>query len=204
MIVLNNIGLNSDATSIEVAITIPFGESYSTARLWTSDMYKTTSGAIDIKSYFPGGAQFATNNLSIPVSAIGETTFNGVFYIEITTAIGELEGSTTEFAISNLTVYNTCILDKVLQVDIIDCVPTVTTDCQNLVSSQITFINTMLESLEYALLQGDLLSAQYIELQLQKLCTDDCGCTQTENAVYLTGTYLEDDVVVSGIFPIIP
>lgn len=199
MIVLNNIGLNSDATSMQVSITVPTGETFATGKLWTSDTFQSATDFVDLASVLPAGPQATTSLFDIPVSLIGETTFNGVFFIEFTT----VEETTTLFAISNLTIYDTCILDKVLQTDVIDCVPTVTTDCGDLSSSQLTFINTLLESLEYALLQSDNSAAQAIELQLQKLCTDDCGCTQTENALYITGTYITDDEVISGIYTIV-
>lgn len=196
MIVLNNIGFYSDATLLQVSITVPTGETFSTGKLWTSSTYKGATDFIDLASVLPAGPQATTSTFDIPATLIGETTFNGVFFLEFET----VEASTTEFAVSNLTIYDTCILDKVLQTSVIDCVPTVTTDCGDLSSSQITFINTMLESLEYALLQSDFLSAQAIELCLMKLCTDDCGCTQTENASYFTGTYITDDVVLSGVY----
>lgn len=196
MIVLNNIGLNSDATSLQVVITVPTGETFATGKLWTSNTFQSATNFVDLVSVLPAGPQAVTSTFDIPVSLIGETTFNGVFYIEFTTE----EDSTILFAISNLTVYKTCILDKILQVEIIDCVPTVTTDCQDLTGSQITFIETLLDSLEYALLQSDFSAAQSIELQLQKLCTDSCGCTQTENTEYLAGTYITSDVVISGVY----
>tara|TARA_R110000796_G_scaffold231853_2_gene349875 strand:- start:220 stop:834 length:615 start_codon:yes stop_codon:yes gene_type:complete len=200
MIVLNNIGFYSGATFLQVALTAPVGDEFSTAKLWTSATYRDSTNFIDLFSYFPTGARTGLDIVTIPASVIGEALFNGVFYLEIQTTTGGSEGSFVAFAISNLTVYDTCILDKVLQTSVIDCVPTVTTDCGDLSSSQITFINTMLESLEYALLQSDFLSAQAIELCLMKLCTDDCGCTQTENASYFTGTYITDDVVISGVY----
>jgi hypothetical protein len=172
MIVLDNIGFNSDATELQVVVTAPLGDEWFSAKLWTSSTYKGTD-SIDIVSYFPAGARPGTpDTITIPVAAIGETNFNGVFYIEITTTTGGMENATSEFAVSNTTVYNTCILDKLLQVSVIDCVPTVTTDCLDLEGSQITFINTLLESLEYALLQENLLAAQDIETKLMSLCTD--------------------------------
>jgi len=196
MIVLNNIGFYSDATFLQVVITVPSGETFSSGKLWTSSTYKGASTFIDLVSVLPVGAQVGTSIITIPATLIGEVTFNGVFYLEFET----VEASTTEFAVSNLTVYDTCILDKVLQTSVIDCVPTVINDCGDLTSSQTTFINTMLESLEFALLQSDFLSASAIELCLMKLCTDDCGCTQTENASNFTGTYITDDVVTSGVY----
>jgi hypothetical protein len=189
MITVNDINISSDSSSLDVSIAAPVGEVFVSGSIWTSSTYKSLTTLIDLTSLMSGTL---LEVFSIPVATIGETAFNGVFFLEFTTDLG----TTRTVAVSNLTIYNQCILDKLLKVTLVDCTPVEVNDCNESEPSTISTINTFLEGLCFALEQQDFLSIQKIETCIQKLCCNDCGCTDTTNTDNLTGNTIFADAVV--------
>ena len=195
MITINTIQISNDSTSIEVDITIPSGDNFVSAKLWTSSNYKSTTDFTDLASYLPAGPQFTNTTFSIPATDIGKTVFNGVFYLEIISEdIGEVETSLNT-AISNLTAYHLCMLGKVQEISIVNCKPVATGDCgcEDNPVSNVTYINTLLESLYYGLEVEYYQSTAKIENELIQLCTSCCSCAEFTNTDNFSGTYFTAD-----------
>jgi len=183
MLFINTLKISDDRTTIDIDVETSELARITSIKLWTDETYKEDFLFSDLSNKIDG-----TDNrevLFITPEDIGETNFNGIYFLEfITNDTTDLEcvacnetsliGVTADF-----TKYHECIVDSVIKHN----------DIQK--AKQ---INLVFDAVYSALKIGYYEEAIYIFEQLQSLCTTDCvSCTDkviSTNSVNTTfGTF---------------
>ena len=166
--IISNLNISSDKSQLELTITD--AQDLNTLSLWTDETYKDFSKAIDLSSKLTGST---TENITITLSDIGESYFDGVYFIE---AIDNDEIS-LEYTYT-LDKYKECILNQIIDLNSCD-------ECLKEENLDLINAHAILKSLQYSL------DLRYIEKILKfikvldKFCSNKC---QSCKSVELTGS----------------
>lgn len=152
--------VSQDKTSLELALTS--AAAATTLHLWTNKTYRVDELKIDLSAKLTG----ATNPvIYITPQDLGITSFDGVYFIELTDNVETLTAVTAE-----LSKYKECVIEKVLAIK--DC-----DSCMEIENPEVLNVQTALYTLELALSEKAYQEILTIVFMLDKFCTNDCrGC----------------------------
>jgi len=140
-------------------LTIENAAAATLLRLWNDNTYKDFSKAIDLTAKLTG---VATENITISLTDIGESVFDGIYFIEVEDPTQIVSAYTF-----NLTRYKECILEKIIEN--IQC-----NDCLEKTKVAITNSHSLLIATEYSLELGFLEDAINNLKALDKYCSNSC------------------------------
>lgn len=157
--------ISADRTQIDLVITD--AATISALRFWTDDTYKDYSQAIDLSSKLTASA---TENITITLSDVGLSYFDGVYFIDAEDP-DELSSAIT----ADLTRYKECILTKLKQLSICD-------ECLQKSLDGKLAPHLLLTGLEKAVELGYINQILSFVKQLDKYCSSDClTCGESTN-----------------------
>lgn len=170
---ITSIVLSTDNSTLDIVITN--AAILTNLRLWTTATFKDYDQAVSLNSFLTGAS---TENISISPLDIGQTFFNGIYFIE---AEDNIEVSLKVLGV--LTTYKACLIQKILSLGV--CV-----DCLDNKSDSIKNAHILLRSLEDAIELGFIDEILTIDNALSLYCSDDCNnCgnySDIENGSYYT------------------
>lgn len=181
---ISNIQFSSDKKSIELTITD--AASVTDLRLWTEVTYKDYSKAIDLSGKLTGST---TENITINLSDISQTVFDGVYFIE-----AEDDDELSIEYVWEISKYKECILNEVLEL----------TSCKECMESEnLDLINaaTTIKGLEYALELRFIDEIILFTDVLNKYCSNECqSCGENSNVENISsGEILNPDDITLNI-----
>ena len=172
MININELKINTTATEISVDVDTTVSNLFTKVLLWTTDTFKDIPTAIDLSHLLAGTDE--TEVFTILASELGVSKIEGLFFIEFTTN----EPDTKLGVVSNFIPYYECILNRVLKSGVESCR---TTD------SGLSYINTLLETLNYSIQTGFYEEAVKISKELDKICVLCATCASYEDTLLVNG-----------------
>ena len=172
--------ISDDNTQLDLTITD--AASVVSLRLWKDTNYKDFSKALDFASKLTGSA---TETITITLSDLGESSFDGIYFIE---AEDDNELS-LEYAYE-LVSYKECILNKINDLKKPDCL---TTFDKSIINAQMILLG-LEDALEYRYINEILL---YIKT-LDVFCSDTCTtCNKVTTVDNTTEDALNpDDIII--------
>ena len=149
--------INSSGTALTVNLddTTTINSVY----IFKPETYKDYEKAINLTPLYEGTS---VSQLDIKLSEIGEPYFDGVYIIEIENSLGSDKAITYD-----LTRYNECILNKVLEFSICD-------DCLKKNSQSLINANMLIEALKISVDNGFLEEVVNITKALKTYCSNKC------------------------------
>lgn len=156
--------LSADKTTMNVTITD--AASLTSLLLWTDNTYKDFTKAKDLSSKLTGSA---TETITISPSDIGETFFDGLYYLESKDA-----NQISIAALAELRKYKECVVKKVLALDPCE-------DCDRDLQ-EILNIDVTIKALEYATQFLAASAMQTMIKLLDKYCEGSCDTCGKRNA----------------------
>jgi hypothetical protein len=121
MVYIQTLRISDDRQFIYLDVSTSTGNTIEKILLWKEDTYKDVTKAIDLSSYISG-----LNNrevLSIPISAVSEEEFKGIYFLEFTSTdtVNDDDCSDCDEAVAmgvtvDLTEYHDCILNQTMKV----------------------------------------------------------------------------------------
>lgn len=177
MIILDEIYIDSTLDNIVLTLGTSIGTPViSSIKVWKGVDYVFPTKFVEVVDLL-GEDLYQT--ISIPNSRLDIEKFDGVFFIEVSTAL-----ETRVFPIANLFSYNECILSKVVELSTKGCGEVVSDgECPQ----SVTLLSTLLNSLERAILTGSHQIASKIIREIDKTC-NCCGCANYESIISFEGT----------------
>ena len=178
---------------MDVSVSTTVGETIESVNLWTDKTFKNYDTAIDFTSKL---AQTSENEIfTINSSEVDGETFAGIFFLEFTTTdltppdnCTGCDGQIALGVVAELTVYQECMLAKVLKLNTCDGELFTKGGCNTPETGDIINISVILDALKYALQSGYYNEAINFKNQLDKLCADDCWvCDGYADPVYKSG-----------------
>jgi len=168
--------ISTDRTKINLTITD--AATVSSLKFWTDSTYKDYTKAIDLTSKLTASA---TENIELSLADLGLCYFDGVYFVE-----AEDPDEVSEAVTADLTRYEECILDKILNT--IGCA-----DCLQFQSQSIINAQTLLYSLQTAVNNSFIDEIVLIVTALNLYCSNQCKtCTEfktiADNTYYNTTT----------------
>jgi len=79
--------VSNDLSTIDLEVTVNPGQTVTQLLLWTEDTYRDPAQSIDLSSLLVGGGN--TEDLVISTSDAGLSTFDGIYFAQITTSDSE-------------------------------------------------------------------------------------------------------------------
>lgn len=143
----------------QINLTITEADLTDSLKLWTNLNYKDYSKAIDLSAHLTGAA---TEVISITLSDLGISYFDGVYFIEATDPVDISDAVTAD-----LTRYEECILTKIL--NIVGC-----KDCLDVSNPGLLNAQTLLLSLKVAVYNSYIDEITGIINALDKYCDNTC------------------------------
>jgi len=168
--------ISANRTQMNVIITD--AASITSLKFWTEVTYKDYSLAIDLTSKLTASA---TENITITLSDIGLSYFDGVYFLEAEDT-DEISSAITK----DLTRYKECILNKLLEYSVCE-------DCLKKESVSLTNANRLLRGLEDAIEQGFINEILIIISALKKYCSNECTSCGSRDNVIDTNYYSSND-----------
>jgi hypothetical protein len=145
MITINST-INS-LTELSVAITTEVGNFITSVVVWRPATYSNVNDAVDISDMIVGTSE--TESLTVTPEDIGETSFSGIYIIQVTS--DEALNNTRTIIVGNISLYYECLLRKTLSLQIDGCNQIITDDCSNCHENTLltsVFINSMIKAVE--------------------------------------------------------
>lgn len=154
---------------LSINIIIEDAATLSSLKFWTTTTYKDYTKAIDLTYKLTAAI---TENITVTLSELGLTYFDGVYFIE-TEDPDEISNAIT----ADLTRYKECILNKVLEYSICD-------SCLEKNVTQLSNAQGLLYGLETSITQGFIDEVINITKALDKFCSNECSsCGQYKNII---------------------
>jgi len=184
MIIINNLQIIDNGSSLAIDIETNEGYFISSIILWTMDNFKNPSLSIDLSSYIEG-----INNqesLIIPVNDIGLTNSEDLLFVEFTSTYDAIETCSTcqnpALGITyNLSRYYQCLMNYISDLNISSCANCDNKDSKNIVITINLYIDMIYKSLDI----GYYDQAIDIIKKLKKLCSlrqcDNCPNIECSN-----------------------
>lgn len=174
MVVIKNFQISSEADLINVELEANENETVTKVLLWDNRTFQDYNKAIDLTSKLS-----QTSNLeefTIETKDIGQSSFTGIYFMEVTTSDQECDNCGLIGIAANLIKYNECLLDKVLKYSV--CV---TGGCNDKLENSIISIDTLLETVTVCISSGYYSEAIDLLEVLDKLCgiCDSCKTLTT-------------------------
>ena len=154
--IITEFKISDDNTELELTITD--AASVISLRLWKDDTYKDFSKSIDLSGKLTAST---TENITITLSDLNESYFNGVYFIE-----AEDNDELSLEYVYELLSYKECILNKINAYDTVDCL--IEKD-KSLLNAQSILLG-LEDALEYRYI-NEILS--YTKT-LGKFCSEEC------------------------------
>lgn len=177
MIYINNLSISNDRTQLNINVETNIGSNITSIVLWNQDTFKDYSQLIDISSFLQN-----INNKEIIIinnTDINITSFDGIWFLEITSNYEEVGCSTCQNSIigitANLNNIKTYILDKILNLEICK-------KCNNNYD-EIININLIKEGICTALSLGYYEEAIYLYKKLIKIIGSKIQCSTCKKLV---------------------
>tara|TARA_R110002124_G_scaffold281430_1_gene455713 strand:- start:73607 stop:74176 length:570 start_codon:yes stop_codon:yes gene_type:complete len=157
---ITEFNISTDKTKLELTITD--AASVVSLLLWKDTNYKDFTKAIDLSSKLTDSA---TESIEITLSDLGETFFDGVYFIE-----AEDDTDLSLQYTYDLTRYKECIIDRILELsNFSGCDECLQTNSVPLINA-----HSILKGLNYALEQRFINEILEFTKTLNKYCKDDC------------------------------
>lgn len=187
MIKINTLNWNKGNFTLN-ATTI-YGYTFTSLYLWDAKSYKNYSKAISLADLLPTNSNSLNLTFTLSEAITNQLSqkdkFEDLFFFELIST--QFNGTTTKNAvgvIGNLTKYNNCLIDKLLNLNIENCKPTQNFNCSELLddcNNNICYFNTLLTNICRAISCKYYLEAAILMEKLRSMsenCCLDCDCEQ--------------------------
>lgn len=155
-------------TRTELHLTLTNAENATSLVIFKQDTYKDYSKGIDLTILLTGSA---TENITITLSQLGESYFDGIYIAEVQDIDSVKYGIT-----SDLTKYKECILNKLVVLSLCD-------NCLKKESTSLINAQGLLNGLNDAVDQGYIEEAVNIIKALDTYCSNECvSCGKYNNS----------------------
>tara|TARA_R110000851_G_scaffold268235_1_gene420923 strand:+ start:3678 stop:4256 length:579 start_codon:yes stop_codon:yes gene_type:complete len=162
MTVINNFKISDDSSQIDVMITAATGETVTKILVWDYITFQNYSLAVDLTTKLAGTSEVET--FIITAADMGINSFTGLFFMEVSSSDQTCEQCGLIAVAANLTAYNECLLNKIIQFNVCAVGP----DCND--TSAIEVINLLLRGISICLQNGYYMEAIDLLKSLDKLC----------------------------------
>lgn len=154
---ITTFNINPNRTAINLTIVDAAG--VNSLNLWTDKTYKNYNSVIDLSSKLNGSN---IQDITIQLSDLNISYFDGIYFIE-----AESNDDISSSITADLTRYEECILNKVLEISICD-------DCLTKKSDATINSHVLLTSLQDAIEQGFTDEIFTLVKALNKYCSNEC------------------------------
>lgn len=179
MITINIFQVSPDRSLINISVETSTGNKINSIKLWTDETFKNTSSAINLNGKIQG-----INNkevFSISASDLGISSFNGIYFIEVTSTndttdvdtCNECDNLTLLGVTANLGYFDECLLDNILEVHY----DTSDVDNNNQLND-IYNISKLIDAIKIAIRFGYYHNAIDVLSTLKIICRERNGCSQ--------------------------
>lgn len=169
---ITSFAVSQDRTTLDLVIND--AATVSVLRLWKTDTFKNYTEALDLTSYLTASA---TENISFTPANLGETYFDGVYFIEA------IDPDEVALAIAlDATRYKECIITDLLET-------TVCEDCLKENSTALLNAHILLRGLEDAVELLFIDEIINIVSALNKYCSDTCKSCGNYGNIITTAYY---------------
>lgn len=179
MITVNNISISNDALNLNVNIATGTSYIITSVKLWTEDTYKDYTLAKDLSFKLE-----QINNKEIFIlesTEIGLSSFNGIYFLEITTNEPNDDECTTcrnplMAVVTNLHQYYRCMSELVLKASI--CTDNLFSRevCDDNAVNKALTINLFIDTVNQCLELGQFVEAINLMKNIKKLCNKCSNC----------------------------
>lgn len=191
MINIDRVAINSDY-SIMVDINTSPGNHITKVLLWTMDTFKDYSKALDFSSMLDGSTNVESFFITAGQIQQGATRLDGIYFLEFTS--DEEDTCSTNInkniaVVANTTLYQECLLNKVVSLDIEGCSEVQEPNCRECQenSKDVRYISTLLKSLDISIRFGFMEETIKIFKSLTKLCDICHTCPEYGNTELIAG-----------------
>lgn len=173
---ITSVTISEDNSSINVLISD--AADATTLTFWNNNTFKDYNRSINLSSKLTGSA---SENITITLSDINETQFDGVYFIEVE----DPNEISLDYAY-NIDKYKECIVDKILELNSCD-------ECLNQENTDLINVSSLYKALEFSL------ELRYIDEILKFIKTLDKFCSNECKSCGSSRTVITDDNQSSGI-----
>ena len=201
MISINSLQLDDLAGKIKVNVKTTLYNKIIKLFVWNSKTFRDVDKAIDLSHLLSGISEI--ENFYIKAKDLQVEQITGLWFFEFQS--NEARDNVTFGIVKNFILYNECLLDKLLKIDIDGCNPTTENRCNECVED-IFYINVLLTTLEEAIKYNYYKEAIRIIENLDDLC-DICGtCPDYGTTIYKYEDFYKKPTELSPIpeFPTTP
>ena len=201
MISINSLQLDDLAGKIKVNVKTTLYNKIIKLFVWNSKTFRDVDKAIDLSHLLSGISEI--ENFYIKAKDLQVEQITGLWFFEFQS--NEARDNVTFGIVKNFILYNECLLDKLLKIDIDGCNPTTENRCNECVED-IFYINVLLTTLEEAIKYNYYKEAIRIIENLDDLC-DICGtCPDYGTTIYKYEDFYSKPTELSPIpeFPTTP
>lgn len=164
--------ISADKTTLDV--TISEASNVSVLRLWKDTNFKDYNLAIDLSSKLTGSA---TEQIQITLADLGETYFDGIYFLE-----AEDNSGTSLKITADLTKYEECILEKVILANL-------NSDCLTYNNVSVINAHSILNSLKYSISLNFVNEILKLNSMIKVYCSEDCKtCGNYKNSDNFTNS----------------
>lgn len=168
MITIDSVRINDTSDTINVNVS---ANNLGQVLFWTSNTFQDYTKAIDVSGLIPIPVN-GSYTFNIDKSLVGLENFNGLFFLEFTSE--EEDETLKKIAIAaNFTLYQECLLDRVLKMEIKGCKEKNNSckECENDVLTTQLLLDTLYSTVQLGMLEES--------VKIVKVLDDECEVCNT-------------------------
>lgn len=192
MISIDKLFISKDLKNIHVNISSNNNSSkFTKVFIWNSETFRDYSKAIDVSELLSKSSN--KEEFLISAETLGVQLINGLYFIEFR---NDAKNQTLG-VVANLFAYRECLLNKVISIEISGC-GHVKSECENC-TQNICLLNTLIDNLGTAILQGFVEEAAKIVKDIEGMCDVCHTCPDYNNTKSFHGEGLGYQIINNEI-----